>query len=121
MPRLDGTGPAGFGPATGRGLGYCTGYPVGYRRGFGNRPYMGFGGGRGYRNRFFATGLTGWQRSFPGWGAGYAQNIPYDPYYGQVEITREEQINILKDQTKYYEDALDGIKKQIKEMEGKED
>ena len=28
MPRGDGTGPAGFGPLTGRGAGYCAGYPV---------------------------------------------------------------------------------------------
>ena len=26
MPRGDGTGPAGMGSMTGRGLGYCTGY-----------------------------------------------------------------------------------------------
>jgi len=39
MPRLDGTGPQGMGPRTGRGMGYCaTGYgygsgcPMGYGR-----------------------------------------------------------------------------------------
>lgn len=26
MPRGDGTGPAGMGPRTGRGMGYCTGF-----------------------------------------------------------------------------------------------
>ena len=28
MPRGDGTGPAGMGPMTGRGLGPCAGYPT---------------------------------------------------------------------------------------------
>jgi hypothetical protein len=32
MPFGNGTGPAGMGPMTGRGLGYCAGYSVpGYR------------------------------------------------------------------------------------------
>ena len=42
MPRGDGTGPAGLGPMTGRGLGYCAGYSrpgyatprFGWRRGW---------------------------------------------------------------------------------------
>ena len=33
MPYLDGTGPMGLGPLTGRGLGYCgAGLRLGYRR-----------------------------------------------------------------------------------------
>jgi len=39
MPGFDGTGPQGFGPMTGRGLGPCG---CGMRRGF----------GRGFRRRF---------------------------------------------------------------------
>jgi len=41
MPRLDGTGPTGQGPRTGRGLGPCGG---GMRRGWGC-----WGGGFGFR------------------------------------------------------------------------
>jgi hypothetical protein len=41
MPKLDGTGPMGQGPKTGRGLGPCVG---GMRRGWGC-----FGGGFGFR------------------------------------------------------------------------
>lgn len=57
MPGFDGTGPAGQGPMTGRGMGYCgpSGNPgyarplgLGFRRGWGGR-----GRGRGFRNRFF--------------------------------------------------------------------
>ena len=50
MPRGDGTGPAGKGPKTGRGLGYCAGYDSpGYtksgrgRRGRGRRKQAGIG------------------------------------------------------------------------------
>ncbi len=69
MPRGDGTGPMGRGPMTGRGAGFCSwlgasGYTdtppafrVGYGRGRGFR-----GGGRGRRNRFFASGFWGWMR-----------------------------------------------------------
>lgn len=40
MPGGDRTGPAGYGPLTGRGLGYCAGYSV---PGFMNRPAYGRG------------------------------------------------------------------------------
>jgi len=45
MPRGDGTGPAGQGPRTGRGMGYCAGFGVpgfmnpGFGRGFGRGPF----------------------------------------------------------------------------------
>lgn len=56
MPKLDGTGPMGLGPMTGRGLGWCR-YGVGYgpyaavpwyRRFFGFWPGWGRGWGRGW-------------------------------------------------------------------------
>jgi len=58
MPNRDGTGPMGQGPRTGGGWGPC---PPNVAGGPG---YQGRGGwgGRGHRNRFYATGLTGWQR-----------------------------------------------------------
>ncbi|NLH17187.1 MAG: DUF5320 domain-containing protein [Phycisphaerae bacterium] len=62
MPRGNGTGPMGMGPMTGHAAGYCAGFGMpGYAnlgRGFG----VGFGRGRGWRNRFYATGLPGWMR-----------------------------------------------------------
>ena len=67
MPGADKTGPEGYGPQTGRRLGYCPVYNVpghikgyygrgmgrgnghgGYGRGFVRRPEPGFGKGRGY-------------------------------------------------------------------------
>lgn len=79
MPSGDRTGPAGMGPRTGRGAGYCGGSDApgfasagsgrgfgfgrgggmrggGFGRGFGG----GSGGGRGWRHRFWATGIPGW-------------------------------------------------------------
>jgi hypothetical protein len=33
-------------------------------------------------------------------------------------MTRQEQLDLLKGQAEYFEDALDGIKKRIEELEG---
>jgi hypothetical protein len=63
MPGGDRTGPQGFGPRTGRGLGDC-GTTDQSRLGFG----FGFGRGRGWRNWARATGQPGWMR-FGWWGA----------------------------------------------------
>jgi len=49
MPRGDGTGPAGMGPMTGRGMGFCAGFNVpGYMN-----PGFGRGFGRGFGWRWF--------------------------------------------------------------------
>jgi len=77
MPGRDQTGPNGQGPLTGRGFGDCNevlrsvgrtlggGFGAGFGRGFGGAfgRGRGFGpGGRGQRNVYRQTGLTGWQR-----------------------------------------------------------
>ncbi len=116
MPRGDGTGPAGFGPMTGRAAGYCAGYPAPgfmnpYGRGFGGA--WGRGGGFGWRNRFYATGLTGWQRAGTGGAPPYA---PYAPGYG-APFTREQQIDALKGQAGCLESELEAIRKRLEELE----
>lgn len=65
MPALDGTGPLGYGPMTGGRRGRCIGgVPAGPPfEGAGSANWSGRGGGYGRRNRFYATGLTGWQRA----------------------------------------------------------
>ena len=56
MPRGDGTGPAGMGPMTGRGAGFCAGFRVpGYLNLVGQG--LGLGRGRGYRRMLWAAGL----------------------------------------------------------------
>lgn len=47
MPRLDGTGPAGQGKMTGRGMGKCEG--ASSKQGSGSKMNGGFGGGCGRR------------------------------------------------------------------------
>ncbi len=119
MPRGNGTGPAGFGPMTGRGAGFCAGYsapgyanPItrggsfGYGRGRG-------GGGRGWRNQFYATGQPFWargQRPYPEtYGYGYGNAAP--------EMTREAEVNILKDQAEFMQKEVSAINDRIKELE----
>lgn len=76
MPGFDRTGPLGQGPMTGGARGECAPGAVG-RVGFGGGRRFGGaghgpgGGGRGYRDQFYATGLTGWQRA-AAWSGGVA-------------------------------------------------
>jgi len=119
MPGGDGTGPGGMGPMTGRAAGFCAGYPMpGYANPVGGRG-MGMGWGRG-RGGGFGRG-----RGF-GWGrAGYdlpAYGGAVNPYaYGGAPfaptIAPKQELDSLKGQAEYLEDALDGIKKRIEELE----
>jgi len=127
MPGGDGTGPAGMGPMTGRAAGYCAGYPTpGFvnpvpGRGFGLGRGRGFGFGRGLGLGF--RGGRGWGGY---WGAPYA--APAYPYAGAIAPygapygtgpTPEQEADMLKGQAEYFEDALEGIKKRIAELEAK--
>jgi len=119
MPFGDRTGPQGLGPMTGRGAGYCAGYPApGHMnpvpgRGFGRG--RGFGGGRGFgRGRGRVRGF-GWDPSV--WGGPYGSDpstygLPYAPSYGS-----EDEVTALKNQARYFEEALQETKKRIEEME----
>jgi hypothetical protein len=111
MPFGDRTGPGGFGPMSGRAAGYCAGYPM---PGYANPvPGRGFGWGRGWGRGF------GWRR---GWGRGFGWGPPaysapaYSPAYAP-SYGREDEVTALKDQAKYFEEALQGIKKRIEEIE----
>jgi len=94
MPRLDGTGPAGMGPMTGRGLGPC-GY--GYGRGYGR----GMGYGRGY-----------------GWGLPYGYGLPWNPVsYRQPTVAEEktivqDDVAALKEELKAAEERLSQLESQ---------
>lgn len=121
MPRGDRTGPAGMGPMTGRAAGFCAGYPVpGYAnpipraggafgRGFGR------GGGWGWRNQYYATGLTGWQRAM------YPNPVysPVVPYVAPVApaMTGQQEVDILKSQAEYLENSLKEVKERLSEIE----
>jgi hypothetical protein len=98
MPALDGTGPQGAGPMTGRGMGYCGRNSRGrfYNPAPGFRGVGGLGNrgrGHGWRNRFYATGIPGW--------------VPPTPEQEIVDL------NTLADQLKT---QLDAIQKRIEEL-----
>jgi len=97
MPGMDGTGPLGLGPMTGRGLGPC-GRGLGWRRGLGRG--LGFGRGLGL-GRGFA------------WRARYAWDYPYEP----VSLSKEEQKRILEADLKDLEAEKQAIEKKLKELE----
>ena len=126
MPGGGGTGAGGMGPMTGRAAGFCAGYPVpGYANPVGGRG-MGMGMGRG-RGRGFGRGF-GWGRAgygLPAYGSAvnpYAYGGAVGPYaYGGAPFTPavapQQELDSLKGQAEYFEDALDGIKKRIEELE----
>jgi hypothetical protein len=114
MPRGDGTGPRGLGAMTGRAAGFCAGFGTpgsmsampGRGGGFGT----GFGRGRGWRNRFFATGQPGWMR-FDAYAAPHGYPMPYpspDP-----EMERQ----TLRKQADVLESELNLIRNRLAEME----
>lgn len=104
MPRGDGTGPMGMGPMTGRGSGFCAGYEVpGYTNPAFGRGF-GMGGGRGWRNRFYATGIPGRAR-FYGYVPPYQNSDP------------EAEKHFLKNQADALQSELDLIKKRLSEVE----
>jgi hypothetical protein len=128
MPFGNGRGPAGMGPMTGRGAGFCAGYPVpGYMNQMPGRGLSGYGfghgGGRGHRNWFRATGLTRWQRGFgayPLMQGGMPLGAYDDPLYAPPvgpRYTKDDRVNDLKAHAQYLEGMLDDIKKQIDSLE----
>ncbi|MFA5093114.1 MAG: DUF5320 domain-containing protein [Candidatus Omnitrophota bacterium] len=119
MPRGDGSGPMGLGPMTGRAAGFCAGYSSpGYAnsipgQGFAGlgRGYFGRGGGRGKRNWFYATGLTGRQRTameIPAFGGVY-------PYAS--EMTPKQEAEILKNQAEVIKKQLEDLHSRIETLE----
>lgn len=110
MPRGDGTGPLGFGPMTGRGMGFCAGYNVpGYINGFG------FGVHRGYRRMFYATGIPGWARF------GYVPAETRVDYVADEKSYLKAQAQYLEDQLKYIKDRLNDLDNEDKDNENKKD
>ena len=115
MPGGDRTGPMGIGPMTGRGAGSCAGFAV---PGLVNRVFgaglfgRGRGGGRGWRNMFYATGLPGWARVGLGVaGAALAASV----FRG---MTREQELDALRQQADQAASVLERIRQRISELEG---
>ena len=119
MPRGDGTGPMGMGAMSGRAAGYCAGYGLpgfanpalgrGFGMGFGRGRGF-YGGGRGWRHMFYATGLPGWMRF-----GGYAASYGYPATYQKPDPEMEKQA--LKNQAEAMQSALDSINKRLSEID----
>ena len=118
MPYGDGTGPAGMGPMTGRAAGYCAGYAMpGYLNRFPGKAGFGRGGGGGWRNRYYATGIPGLGRGRMGgvaWGGGIAP-YPYVSYH--PELTTEKEAEMLRNQARVMQEEITSITERIKELE----
>ncbi len=117
MPGGDRTGPMGMGPMTGRAAGYCAENTV---PGSANTPGgRGFGGGRGRggrgrRNRFHATGLTGWQRAVAG---GQAAPTAQPEPDASSEVSKEQELDDLKQQGETMRQRMEQLQSRIAQLE----
>jgi hypothetical protein len=57
--------------------------------------------------------MAGWQRA---WMAGPAHAPPYAAPFGPM-MTKEQELEALKNQVKYFEQALENLRGQIREVE----
>jgi len=100
---------------TGRAAGYCAGFGMpGFLNPQGGRPWGrgGWGGGgRGWRHRYYATGLPGWART--GWGMFPSPYAPAPP----AVPDEEGELEALKAQAEYFERNLEGLRRRIQKLE----
>jgi len=109
MPSGDRTGPMGQGPMTGRTFGYCMGYDTpGYAKVFGGGMGRGFRFGRGMRRGMgFGRGRNfGWHQT------GLPQTFPWT-----YEISKEDEIKMLKEQAETLIRTQKDIEKRLSELE----
>ena len=93
MPRGDGTGPAGQGPRTGRGRGYCAGFSA---PGFMNSGFGRFGRGFG-RGGF--------------WSAGFFQ-----PTTQSQPVTEADEKKVLQEDLEILKEEMKEVEKRLKEI-----
>lgn len=119
MPGGDRTGPRGMGPMTGRAAGFCAGYSMpGYAnpmqgRGMGMGRGMGWGRGMGRGMGYGFRGGRGGGWSAPAYGYRTPVAEPFD-----APPTRQQEIEELRNQARYFENALSEIKNRLSELEG---
>ncbi|MFX0100088.1 MAG: DUF5320 domain-containing protein [Candidatus Hodarchaeota archaeon] len=126
MPRGDGTGPAGQGPMTGRGLGFCAGYDT---PGFTKGPGMGWGGrgmawgwgGRGGRGMAWGRGARwGVAPVTPAYPTWVPTQVPVQQPVDNVEFLKSQK-NALEAQVTNLQVALEQLAKKIEELEEKKE
>lgn len=108
MPGFDGTGPVGQGQMTGGGRGYCVVSLNGADARLGNgRGSYGRGGGRGFRNCFYATGRPGWMRAQK--GAKVLGGL-------KSAMLKSDEVSVLKEEASYLKEQLDAIQSRIQDL-----
>ncbi|MCL5742460.1 MAG: DUF5320 domain-containing protein [Acidobacteria bacterium] len=118
MPFGDRTGPAGRGPRTGRGAGYCNRFGVPGSMNWGDA-WSGWGrrlggGGRGWRNWFHSALPLGGPRAAdwpPGVGGGGSSS--------GAAPSHDEELEDLKYHAGLFERTLEYMHKRIESLEGK--
>jgi len=88
MPGFDGTGPAGMGPMTGGGRGFCA---IPLRPAWPTYPGMGF--------------------HTPRWGTPYYGAQPFAP-----GVTREQELELLKNESQALREGLKGVEARIAQL-----
>ncbi len=117
MPGGDRTGPNGFGPSTGRRLGYCFGYDTpGFTQGLGLGFRRAYGRTRGWgRNRGIIYG-----NYLPLQNAYYEPPLVSIPVYKSVEnidpYSSEGQLEMLKQEKEYMESELKDLQNAIEDI-----
>ena len=97
MPGFDGTGPRGMGPMTGGGRGFCNPWGRG----------AAFGGYGAYPGVGYGYPSYGWRgASYPAYGT-----TPYAP-----PITREQELDLLKNQAQAMRMQLEQIESRIQQL-----
>ena len=108
MPGGDRTGPLGYGPMTGKALGFCTGNP--------NLGYANPGFGRSY-GRGFGRGVWGRGRGF--WRQNYREPMytpqPFNRNIYQPTSIDEEKA-YLEDMIKNLEEDINNLRKRLQEL-----
>ena len=106
-----------MGPRTGRAFGYCSGFDTpGYVKGAGGGYGRGMGSGRGM-GRGTGRGMGRGRGKHAGMGYNYAQNNVNWPY--PHEMTKEEEVSMLKSEIDSIERTRKAIEKRLGEL-GKE-
>jgi len=108
MPRGDKTGPEGYGPRSGRGLGYCNDYDnSGYTknlprdgRGFRQRDIRGFRCGRGFGHH---------RMNYPKYPVHYS-------YESEHTINNDEEKNYLKQAINHLESEISSLQDRLKKL-----
>jgi len=117
MPGFDGTGPAGMGPRTGGGRGFCSpgAGPDYVNRGAG-RGGIPWGGGRGRARGGVRSRRWCGQTDYYSYGP-----PPYGAYQPYNQPTVEQEMEFLRNRSSFLEQELEQIRKKLDGLSSEED